>query len=92
MSQHDEIQDLRKQLETQKQLHSDAAVARSDMRDLVQTLTEQRDKAQEEAAMWRMHIKTCLGYPRGSEAQVRCLEEVGGDAAYMDKKHKKSKT
>jgi hypothetical protein len=48
-------------------------------------LERERDAAREEAAMWRMHIKTCLQYPRGSEAQVRCLEEVGGDAAYYDK-------
>jgi len=54
-----------------------------------QRLERQRDAAREEAAMWRMHIKTCLQYPRGSEAQVRCLEEVGGDAAYMEEKHKK---
>jgi len=30
-------------------------------------------------------ITTCLAYPRGSEAQVRCLEEVGQDAAYIAK-------
>lgn len=61
-------------------------------RDLERELNaaiEQRDKYLEEAAMWRKHIKTCLQYPRGSEAQVRCLEEVGGDAAYMDEKHRK---
>lgn len=29
-------------------------------------------------------IMTCLSYPRGSEAQIRCLEEVGQDAeAYL---------
>lgn len=27
-------------------------------------------------------IKTCLSYPRGSEAQVRCLEEIGEDVAF----------
>jgi len=26
------------------------------------------------------NVITCLEYPRGSEAQVRCLEEVGQDA------------
>lgn len=25
-------------------------------------------------------VLSALGYPRGSEAQVRCLEEIGGDA------------
>lgn len=25
-------------------------------------------------------VLTALSYPRGSEAQVRCLEEIGGDA------------
>lgn len=29
------------------------------------------------------NIATALAYPRGSEAQVRCLEEIGGDATYI---------
>jgi len=28
-------------------------------------------------------IAVALRYPRGSEAQVRCLEEIGQDAAYI---------
>lgn len=53
--------------------------------DRIDDAERQRDAAREEATMWRSHINTCLQYPRGSEAQVRCLEEVGQDAAYYDK-------
>jgi len=70
-------------------MHGYGTLVRSDFaRELERELTE----AQEEAEMWRTHIKTCLSYPRGSEAQVRCLEEVGQDAAYLDKQHAKRTT
>lgn len=63
----------------------DGEVCRHDAEAAIDRLMSERDAAREEATMWRMHIKTCLQYPRGSEAQVRCLEEVGQDAAYYDK-------
>lgn len=40
-----------------------------------------------EARGWRTSILTTLSYPRGSEAQIRCLEEVGQDVRYYNKKY-----
>ncbi len=54
--------------------------------DFARQLERELHEAREEAAMWRHHIATCLAYPRGSEAQVRCLEEVGQDASHYGKK------
>ncbi len=54
--------------------------------DFARQLEREVHEAKEEAAMWRHHIATCLAYPRGSEAQVRCLEEVGQDASHYEKK------
>jgi hypothetical protein len=34
-------------------------------------------------------VLTCLSYPRGSEAQIRCLEEVGIDARVLIEKEPK---
>lgn len=54
-------------LETLQDVRSELAALRAE-RDLLRSIAE--------------GVLTCLKYPRGSEAQVRCLEEVGQDASY----------
>jgi hypothetical protein len=46
-------------------------------------LERERDEVREHVTRLCQCIATTLAYPRGSEAQVRCLEEIGQDAAYI---------
>lgn len=71
---------------TLKTAAADYAKAAEASAALVEKLTRERDLAQIDRDRLSKGVLTTLRYPRGSEAQIRCLEEVGEDAKSVPQK------
>lgn len=73
-------------LDSHKKLESELAFQEGQLsyiRSQNEDLTDRLAQAERERDALKSGILTCLKCPRGSEAQIRCLEEIGQDAAAL---------